>query len=291
MTTLSTHDTKRSADVRARIAVLSEIPDQWGHAVRRWRERADKHGPPDPNIDYLMWQTLVGCWPLPGDRLADYLEKASREAKLETSWTEPNRRYDERLRRYAGAVCADEELMADVGTWVGEHVAGPGTVNALSQRLVQLLMPGVPDIYQGDELPEFSLVDPDNRRPVDYDHRRRLLAAGAEPKLNLVATAARLRRDRPDLVGASYEQVKVSGAAQEHAVAFRRGDDVAVLATRLPVGLDRRGGWGDTTLDLGGEGWRDLLTDRHVSDLTCHAVLDVLPVALLVRGVPPSDEG
>jgi (1->4)-alpha-D-glucan 1-alpha-D-glucosylmutase len=283
MTTLSTHDTKRSEDVRARLAVLSEIPAEWSTALTRWRERADRHSPPDANTDYLMWQTLVGAWPIPVDRVSAYLEKATREAKLHTSWTEPDPAYDEALRQYIERVFADEILLDDVGSWVEEHLAAPGLSNSLAQKLLQMTMPGVADIYQGNELVDRSLVDPDNRRPVDYDERRRALAAFTDPKLVVTATAARLRRNRPGLVGAPYRRLDVTGDAAGHAVAFARGEDVVSIATRLPVGLARRGGWGDTRIELPRAGWHDLLTGRDVVSGSLDELLNTLPVALIAR--------
>jgi (1->4)-alpha-D-glucan 1-alpha-D-glucosylmutase len=144
-------------------------------------------------------------------------------------------------------------------------------------------MPGVADIYQGCELESYALVDPDNRRPVDYDERRRKLADLDDPKLLVTATAARLRRDKPELVGASYSPIDVTGEASDHAIAFLRGEDVATVATRLPVRLAKAGGWDDTEIGLPGDGWRDLLTGRAVSDVRLATLLDRLPVALLVR--------
>ena len=173
--------------------------------------------------------------------------------------------------------------MADIATFVEEHVRRPGLSNSLSQKLMQLTMPGVPDIYQGCELESYALVDPDNRRPVDYAERRRALIELTDAKLLVTATAARLRRDRPELVGASYQPLEVTGEAAEHAIAFRRGDDVATVVTRLPVRLSRRGGWADTRVALPGDGWHDLLTDRDVTDVSLATLLDRLPVALLVR--------
>ncbi|MBV9293159.1 MAG: malto-oligosyltrehalose synthase [Frankiales bacterium] len=304
MTTLSTHDTKRSEDVRARLFVLAEIPAEWAAAVRRWRDGAAQHGTIDRPTDYLLWQTLVGAWPLPTQRLQDYLEKATHEAKLRTSWTDPDQSYDAELRSYVERLLSDDALLGDVGEFVEQHLRIPGEANALSQKLVQLAMPGVPDVYQGQELPDLSLVDPDNRRPVDFAQRRDALAAidsgvaTVEPKLRVTTAALRLRRSRPALLrDGDYAPVAVTGAAAEHAIAFRRvdigggsGDDVIVVATRLPVGLQRRGGWQDTELDAASLGtdiaaYRDVLTGRPgVAPLG--ELLADLPVALLVR-----DEG
>src|SRR5947209_3407682 len=142
----------------------------------------------------------------------------------------------------------------------------PGDSNSLAQKLVQLTMPGIPDVYQGQELGELSLVDPDNRRPVDYATRSQLLEElpSGPPKLRVTAAALRLRRDRPATFAAGYAPVEATGAAARHVLAFRRGDDVISVATRLPVGLQRAGGWGDTALTLPAGSWRDVLTGEVV---------------------------
>jgi (1->4)-alpha-D-glucan 1-alpha-D-glucosylmutase len=307
MTTLSTHDTKRSEDVRARIAVLSELPSEWGEAVRGWRELAEAYRQPrlDGATEYLVWQTLVGTWgacgPIEADRLVQYLEKATREAKLHTSWTSPEAEYEDAVRAFATGVLADQAVLAAVGAFVAERVDGPARVGLLGAKLVQLTMPGVPDVYQGTELVDLSLVDPDNRRPVDYEARRTRLArldAGARPadlddeKLLVTSRALRLRRDHPEwFVGeeATYAPVPTSTG---NAVAFSRGDGsgpaVVTLATRLPVSLARHGGWGEHTVALPEGRWVDVLTGREVptdphGSARLVDVLETLPVALLTR--------
>jgi (1->4)-alpha-D-glucan 1-alpha-D-glucosylmutase len=297
MTALSTHDTKRSEDVRARLAVLSELPDQFAEAVRRWSARARL---PEPTLNLLAWQSLVGAWPISPERLRGYLEKASREAKLATSWTEPYEQFDKAVAAWPAAVLADAGLIADVERFVG-LLRPAGWVNALGQKLVQLTMPGVPDLYQGSELWDLSLVDPDNRRPVDFAHRRELLAridAGWLPpvdnsgaaKLLVVARALRLRRDRPELFS-GYRPLAADGPAARHALAFQRGSGrLVTVATRLPLTLSRSRGWRDTTLKLpgiaGGIGWIDALTGRAIpaGAVPLTGLLSRYPVALLVRG-------
>jgi (1->4)-alpha-D-glucan 1-alpha-D-glucosylmutase len=281
MTTLSTHDTKRSEDVRARLVALLELRDEWAAAVERWNARAPGTlGSPQRSF---IWQHLVCAWPISEDRLQGYLEKANREAKLFTTWTEPDSTFESAVRDYVAGIYANHQLIVDIGRFVSSHVRAPGLSNSLSQKLMQLTMPGVADIYQGCELESYSVVDPDNRRPVDYDVRRRALAELTDPKLLVTATATRLRRERPELVGASYTPLEMTGESANHAIAFLRGDDVATVVTRLPVGLARRGGWGDTTVELPGDGWRDLLTGRNLTDVRLATLLDRLPVALLVR--------
>ena len=286
MTTLSTHDTKRSEDVRARLLVLAEIPDEWSAAVSRWRSAAPSDAP-DANTDYLFWQSLVGAHPITAERLKDYLAKATREAKRHTSWTDPDDSYDRRLASYVDSILSDDALMADVDEWVRTHLLEPGSSNSLAQKLIQLTMPGIPDVYQGQELPDFSLVDPDNRRPVDYDVRREGLNAvdggeTADDKLRVVAAALRLRRERPAAFAGGYRPIAATGQAADHVVAYRRGDDVVVLATRLPVSLARDGGWSDTTVALPDGDWHDVLTRRRATN-DVSALLSELPVALLVR--------
>lgn len=290
MTTLSTHDTKRQEDVRARLAVLSELPDEWAAAVGRWRERAPD-SPLEPDLEYLMWQTLAGAWPLSADRLEAYLTKAVREAKTRTSWTDQDPEYEEAVLAHARAVLGDATLTADIARFT-TRIAPYARVDSLGQKLVQLAMPGVPDVYQGCELTGLSLVDPDNRRPVDYVRRRELLAdldAGTAPgdldgeKLLITSRVLRLRERRPDWFAGGYEPVAATGPAAGHVLAFRRGGAVFV-ATRLPAGLERRGGWGDTVLDLPGGPWQDMCTGQeYPAEVTLGGLLGLLPVAVLIE--------
>jgi malto-oligosyltrehalose synthase len=290
MTTLSTHDTKRQEDVRARLAVLTELPGEWADAVARWRSRAPA-GPVEPDLDYLMWQTIVGAWPLAADRLRGYLTKAMREAKTRTSWIDQDPAYEEAVLAHADAVLSDAALTADLDAFAA-RIAPYARVNSLGQKLVQLTMPGVPDVYQGCELTGLSLVDPDNRRPVDYGRRRELLAdldAGSAPsdldgeKLLVTSRVLRLRGLHPDWFSGGYEPLAATGPAAGNALAYRRGGAI-IAVTRLPAGLERRGGWGNTALSLTGGPWRDVLTGRsHGPELVLSGLLAALPVALLVE--------
>ncbi len=293
MTTLSTHDTKRSEDVRARLAVLAEIPGEWTDLLRRW---SAAHPLPDRSLELLAWQNLVGAWPISAERLAGYLGKASKEAKLVTSHVEGVAEVDEAIAVWPARVFADTDLVAEIEEFVA-RIASPGRSNSLGQKLLQISGPGVPDVYQGTELFEYSLVDPDNRRPVDWAARRELLArldegwlpsldAEGGAKLLVTARALRLRRTRPELFR-GYRPVPAQGPAAEHAVAFQRSPSLVAVATRLPVGLATRGGWADTVLPLpeGTTGWHDVVSDTGV-DGTAPRLADVLgryPVALLVR--------
>ncbi|HEY0486322.1 MAG TPA: malto-oligosyltrehalose synthase [Mycobacteriales bacterium] len=302
MTALSTHDTKRGEDVRARLAVLAEIPRRWASEVREWNAAAP---PPEPVMGYLLWQTFVGVWPVdgppPAERLHAYAEKAAREAGLATTWEDPDPDHEKALHAWIDTVCS-----GPVGESVGAFAASIapfGWSNALGQKLVQLTSPGVPDVYQGTELWDDSLVDPDNRRPVDYDIRRELLAeldsglavlppvdATGAAKLLVTSRALRLRRERPDVFAGTYHPLPTG----RHLLGFLRGAyggprdaAVAVLATRLPAGLAARDGWTDETVGLPGGRWTDRLTGvtHEVSGgrLRIADVLDALPVALLVR--------
>ena len=318
MTTLSTHDTKRQEDVRARLAVLAESPEAWAREVSGWHRRAEQLAPrslPDPDTEYLLWQTLVGAWPIGETRLVGYMRKAMREAKTATSWTDPDSRYESAAEDLVLAILADQELTARIAAFVA-WITPDANANSLGAKLVQLTMPGVPDVYQGCELAGFSLVDPDNRRPVDYGRRRDMLVAldersaeRAQPgasatalpqcegglaaeasldagKLLVTSRALRLRRDHPGWFAAgSYQPLTASGAASQHVVAFCRAGQVVCIATRLPAALRRAGSWQDTSVRLPSGGWRDVVTGtRHSGGKVLLAALTAaLPVALLIR--------
>jgi (1->4)-alpha-D-glucan 1-alpha-D-glucosylmutase len=207
-----------------------------------------------------------------------------REAGDHTTWTDPEPSYERAVHAAADAAFDSADVRAVVDALVAE-VDEPGRSNGLATKLLALTVPGVPDVYQGTELWEHSLADPDNRRPVAYDDRAALLADGSHPKLRVTSVALRLRRDRPELF-TSYAAAPAAGPAADHVLAFDRGGAVTVV-TRLPVGLERRGGWGDTTLALEGT-WRDALTNRVSTGSTgvglrLADLLAQLPVALLVR--------
>jgi (1->4)-alpha-D-glucan 1-alpha-D-glucosylmutase len=290
MTALSTHDTKRSEDVRARLAVLSELPGDWTEVVRRW---VRVNPLPDPSLAHLIWQAAVGAWPISRERLQAYALKAAREGAVGTTWQRPDERFETRLREMVDRIYDDPALNAEVAGFA-ESVTPPGWSNALGQKLVQLTMPGVPDVYQGTELWDFSLVDPDNRRPVDFAARREVLARiddGFQPavdesgaaKLLVTSRTLRLRRQRPELF-TGYRPVFADGLAGDHVLAFDRGGVVAV-STRLPVGLSRVGGWRDTALSLDGHTFTEVFTNTSYggSLLAVSDLLQTYPVALLVK--------
>ena len=302
MLATSTHDTKRSEDTRARISLLSEIPERWGEAVRRWFKRNGKHrrdGWPDRNAEYLLYQTLAGAWPVSPERAVAYMEKATREAKAHTAWTRTSSGYEEAVRGFIQAILEDREFTDDLEAFVAPLVE-PARIHSLAQTLLKITAPGVPDFYQGSEVWDLSLVDPDNRRPVDYGLRRRLLEdlqrgmAPEEilarmdeglPKLWVIRQGLHLRRRHPELFGpeAGYRPLPTAGPRTDHAVAFLRGGGVAVIVPRLVIRLGRD--WGGTAVELPPGRWRDEMTGeeveggrRNVADLLAR-----FPVALLTR--------
>lgn len=292
MTTLSTHDTKRSEDVRARLVLLAQCPTEWHQAVTRWHAAAAKHrspAGPDAATEQLVWQTLVGAWPLSADRAVAYVEKATREAKAQTSWVDPVPEFDEAVQAFVRGVLADAELVAEVQAFVA-RLTPAWQVTALAQKAVQLTMPGVADTYQGSELWDLSLVDPDNRRPVDFAQRRALLASldGAPKlddvgtaKLHLVSRLLRLRRELPEafLAESSYGALD----AGPRAIGFVRGGRVATVAPLRALQVERDG-WGDEAVELPEGAWQDVLTGAQRSGRVPLAeLLADFPVAVLRR--------
>jgi (1->4)-alpha-D-glucan 1-alpha-D-glucosylmutase len=281
-----THDTKRSGDVRARIGALAGMAGEWAERVRRWRALVPEDGAPSWNEAYLILQTVVGAWPLELDRLEAYVEKALREAKVNTNWVEPDEGYERGVRDWCRALYANRAFLDELEPFA-ERLARAGERSALGQTLLKLTAPGVPDVYQGDELWALSLVDPDNRRPVDWERRREALAdlrAGAVPsretiKLFLIERALSLRARRPEAFAGGYTPV----AAGERCCAFLR--DSAVLAATA-VRQSSEG----TELDLPDSAagrWRDVLSGDEL-DLRGRVPLDRIvfgdwPVALLER--------
>jgi malto-oligosyltrehalose synthase len=247
LSTRTTHDTKRGEDVRARISVLSEVPQLWASAVRRLQERAPM---PDAGFANILWQAAVGAWPISADRLHAFAEKAMREAGEHTTWTNVNDEYEASVHAAIDLLYSDDDVKAVLDE-VLAAVVDAGWSNSLSEAAVTLTMPGVPDVYQGSELWQLSLVDPDNRRPVDFlaleDMVGRVdgahLVGGVDDpgtaKQKLVREALRLRRDQPELFR-TFAPVSSQGSAAEHVVAFDTGG-VVTLATRLPVGLTGEG--------------------------------------------------
>ncbi len=290
LTTLSTHDTKRGEDTRARIHVLAEHHERWEAVLDELRRRAPIGDGPFENI---LWESFVGAWPLSRERAHAYAEKASREAGTSTTWTAPDEAFESRMHAAVDAAFDDPAVRAVIEMLV-DDVAHAGWSNGLSAKLLQLTAPGIPDVYQGSELWETSLVDPDNRRPVDFAQRRELLAdldtgelppvdSGGAAKLLVTSRALRARRDRPELF-TRYAPLSIVGEAVDHAIAFDRGGSVTI-ATRLPVGLERRGGWGDTIVVLPHRAMVDAFTGARYpgGELLLNEVLHGYPVALLLE--------
>jgi len=328
----STHDTKRSEDVRARINVLSEIPAEWRRRVAAWqklnrRHRTDVDGRPTPgaNTEYLIYQTLVGAWPISAERLRAYMIKAIKEAKSHTSWIEPDARYDEAITRFTDAIldpARSARFLEDFAAFQ-QRIARFGMLNGLAQTLVKITAPGVPDLYQGTELWDFSLVDPDNRRLVDWALRRRMLEtmaadiAGAPDrsalardllkdwedgrvKLFVIRQALVCRREHASLFAhGDYRPLEATGPLAEHVCAFARLGDGDAALTIVPRLLARRGiedpllgpeAWGEATrvgvpAEIGTRFVNALTGERIVADgaLELGRVFASFPVALLVR--------
>jgi (1->4)-alpha-D-glucan 1-alpha-D-glucosylmutase len=311
----STHDTKRGEDTRARLNVLSEIPEEWERQVQAWsriirarRGDIESTAPPDHNDEYLLYQLLVGAWPVEfievgaldpealaafAQRVEGALIKSVREAKVHSTWAAPNEAYEEPLKSFLRD-CLDASRsnpFLDSFQAFAARIARLGMLNSLAQTLLKLTVPGVPDLYQGAELWDLSLVDPDNRRPIDYGERRRLMAeletltktpaaiAGlldrwkdGAVKLALISRTLALRRTHSDLFAeGTYEALEVVGAREDHLCAFarRRGSESVVVAVpRLVVALDVEPGWGDTIVRLppaSAQRWRNVLTDAVVN--------------------------
>ncbi len=333
----STHDTKRSEDVRARINVLSEIPGAWSRRLARWsrwsrprRREVNGHPVPDPDMEVLIYQTLIGAWPLQAEevpdfreRLNEYFIKAAREAKVHTSWIRPNDAYESALLSFVDGLLEpldDNEFLENFLRFQ-KRIAFFGALNALGQVLLKIASPGVPDFYQGSELWTFSLVDPDNRRPVDFPKRVKALeeikrreAGGLIPlaqdllthwedgriKLYVTYKALAFRRSHRSLfLEGSYVPLNARGARKDHLCAFarRHGDGWALVCvprwlTRLgspgkpPVG---RRVWEDTELRLpvgAPEAWRDVLTGESVTAHAGGAGEAVLPLHDIFSSLP-----
>jgi len=286
MVALTTHDTKRGEDVRARIGVLSQVPSLWADLVGKWVLEAP---PPDPATGLFLLQNIFGVWPVDGvvtdelrGRLHAYTEKAIREAAVHTTWNDPDTTFETAVHTWLDAVM-DGPVATGLTSLVirlDEHARN----DCLGQKLVALTVPGVPDVYQGTEFWDDSLVDPDNRRPVDYRLRREALSENIHPKMRVVTAALRLRRDRADtFTDGRYTPVLAEGAAAEHLVAFLRADDVLTAVTRHSVVLAETQ-WGDTSLTLPDGVWVDCVGGGRFSGRVLATDLFAeLPVALLER--------
>ena len=302
MTALGTHDTKRSDDVRARMLVMSEMPDAFAEAVRRWSAKNAKHRSGDQidtGTEWFLYQTLVGVWPISAERLREYMRKAMREAKIRTSWVWNNADYEGALDGYIDALLGDAGFVAELEKFV-EGIIEAGRMNSLAQTLMKYTSPGVPDTYQGGELWDFSLVDPDNRRPVNYAVRRKLLkemeglcatqvmerSEEGLPKLWVVHRALCLRREYPEWFGAEaeYVPVRAEGLQRDRVIAYRRGESVLTV---VPRWSHEAADWGETTIAVPEGRWVNRMTgmDVAVGRVRVGDLLAKFPVALLVRNV------
>lgn len=297
----STHDTKRGEDARTRLAALTEMPARWTEWVSRWSQQNTPHWgrfTRDLNFEYFWFQTLVGSWPLEQERALAYAEKAIREAKAHTSWTDPQKDYEEAIKTFVQNLYGDQEFLQELAHLVDE-LAVYGHQTSLAQTLIKLTAPGIPDFYQGTELWNFSLVDPDNRRPVDYGLRQRLLHEVAVmspdaiwqrrqeglPKLWVIRQGLRLRRERPHVFGPTgdYRPLYPRGEKAAHVVSFLRGGEVISIAPRLFLRLADN--WDDTTIELPKGLWRQEFDGQTFEGGSCrlHDILRIFPVALLSK--------
>ncbi|HWY76566.1 MAG TPA: malto-oligosyltrehalose synthase, partial [Verrucomicrobiae bacterium] len=301
MLSSTTHDTKRSEDVRARLCLISEIPALWQRAVTRWaamNEQFRQHEWLDRNAEYLFYQILFGAWPISVERALAYMEKAAREAKQHTTWADKNPDYETALRHFVSGALANAEFARDLDDFVAS-LMDAGWINSLAGALLKLTAPGVPDIYQGTELWDLSLVDPDNRRPVDFNLRRRLLSeldshtadeiwssrGEGLPKLWLIRQTLKFRSARPELSSGSgdYEPLRAKGANAAHVLAFIRSGASATIVPRLVLGV--AGDWGDTSIEIPPGNWRNVFTSEEFTGgcLRLDELFRRFPVALLTR--------
>jgi (1->4)-alpha-D-glucan 1-alpha-D-glucosylmutase len=296
----STHDNKRSEDVRTRISILSEIPERWAEALHSWSKMnasSWQNHVPDRHAEYLLYQTLIGAWPIDRDRCWQYMLKACREAKIKTSWHEPNAAYEESLHGFVDGVFGSSEFVSSLERFVDPLIL-PGRINSLAQVLIKMVAPGVPDFYQGTELWDLSLVDPDNRRPVDFELRDGLVARAENltaaqvlaewdsglPKLWMTVRTLAIRRERPEDFSdrSKYQPLVAQGAHLGRLLAFRRGENLIAVVPRFTMTL--AGEWGDTRLPLPGGEWRNCFTGAMLQrEVAPAALFDEFPVALLVK--------
>jgi (1->4)-alpha-D-glucan 1-alpha-D-glucosylmutase len=294
----STHDTKRSEDLRARLNVLSEIPEVWAQMVQRWSTMNACHrrdNLPDRNAEYLFYQTLAGMWPVSVERVQSCLEKAARESRQHTTWTKRNEPYEKALQNFISETMRDPQFTADVEKFAST-LATAAAINSLAQTLVKLTAPGVPDIYQGCELWDFSMVDPDNRRPVDYQQRQHLLEecqslppetiwsrhAGGLPKLWLIQKTLKLRAQHPQFGEYDYQPLSAQGERAENIFAFLRQGKILPVIPRFNMKLNHQ--WPDIRLVLPGGAWRNEFSGEDFSgEISPENLFRKFPVALLVK--------
>ncbi len=296
----STHDNKRSEDVRARIDVMTESPERWSAALNAWSELnqpAWMGRTPDRHAEYLLYQTLIGAWPITGDRAWGYMLKACREAKIETTWHEPNAAYEDSIRDFTYAILDNADFVTSLEEFV-DPLIEPGRINGLSQTLIKMTAPGLPDFYQGTELWDLSLVDPDNRRPVDFEARATMLARvdtldgptamqewdSGLPKLWMTRKTLAIRASHPHCFDdtAVYQPRSARGSRLGHIVTYQRGDDVVVVVPRFTLSV--QDDWADTVVTLPQGNWTNAFSGQtFTGEVSPAEMFKSFPTALLVR--------
>lgn len=301
MISLNTHDTKRSSDVRCRLAAISEYTDEWSSAVVNWMESAERYRVgemPDRNMEYFIFQTLIGAWPIARDRLIAYLEKAARENKEFTSWLNPNDKYEKTLFEFADKILSDEEICREIDDFV-ELISPAAWHKTLAQTLLLMTAPGVPDIYQGTELWDLSLVDPDNRRPVDYEKRAKLLAEAEQSsweqalkklgtgftKLWIINKCLKFRKDHREIFNtpSNYSPLSAKGPGSSRLAAFTRGERLAVVIPQIHGKVEKQKNEAKICLPSGK--WTNLFTMDIIEGgwQKTEALVEKFPLSLLYR--------
>lgn len=300
MLATSTHDTKRSEDIRSRLTLLSEMPEAWFDVVKKWIIHNEKHhavNVPDRNTQYFLYQNLVGAWPIAKERVFSFMEKSVREAKTRTSWFSPNPSYEQKVRSFVDEILEDKEFYSSLKDFVARLIEF-GRINSLSQVAIKLTAPGVPDFYQGSELWNFNFVDPDNRRPVDFQLHNRLLQEmkffsvdevmarmdEGLPKLWLIYKTLGIRKKNPTLFdNAEYSPLILKGEKAQHGIAFLRGKKVLTFVPRFVISL--RGNWEKTYLNIPSGIWRNILTEEYIQgeEVLIADIIKKFPVAILIK--------
>ena len=300
LNTSSTHDTKRGEDTRMRINMISQIPRLWEKYVKRWFKNNKKYhtgNMPDPNTEYLLYQTLVGAWPIEQQRISDYMIKAAREAKVHTNWTDINKDYEESMVLLINSILNDDRFISSLESFV-TLILKPARISSLAQTLLKYMAPGVPDLYQGTELWDLSLVDPDNRRPVDYELRKKLffqmekmtakealehLDSGLS-KMFIIFKCLQIRRQYQECFGtaSTYKPAKFTGAKAHYIIGFERKEKIIAIAPRFLISLGNV--WQDTAVDLPAGVWTNIFTNEIFRNKTkIRNLLNDFPVALLIK--------
>ncbi len=300
MLTTSTHDTKRGEDVRMRINMISDVPGQWQDNVKQWYEQNKKYHTgnlPNANTEYFLYQTLLGCWPIEINRLKEYMIKAAREEKVHTSWTKVKGKYEEALESFIENICKDNEFINSLESFIS-LILKPARISSLSQILIKYTAPGIPDLYQGAELWEIVLVDPDNRRAIDYEFRQNIFTQMEKmsskealehldtglTKMFVLHQCLKVRRENQECFGAdsSYTPLEISGAKAGNIIGFRRNERIITIAPRLLLGLQND--WQDTLLKLPAGRWTNVFSSQTFENvIEIKNLLSDFPLALLIK--------